>query len=139
MSGLAAQFAQAAENLLGTPFRLHGRDRETGLDCVGLLIVALQEIGEMPGNPSGYRLRSRDFSALLHHFPQAGFGESMDNQQPGDVIQVIPGPGQLHFLVVSPQRDFIHAHAGLGKVVRTPPPLSWPVDRLWRLANIRKA
>ena len=36
-------FARAAEALAGARFRLHGRDRSTGLDCVGLVGLALAE------------------------------------------------------------------------------------------------
>lgn len=32
------EFADAAEALLGAPFRLGGRDPATGIDCVGLAI-----------------------------------------------------------------------------------------------------
>ena len=39
MSGAA--LAAAAESLVGTRFRLHGRDPDTGLDCVGLLAASL--------------------------------------------------------------------------------------------------
>lgn len=135
MTGDGERFAQAAAALVGTPFRLHGRDRISGLDCVGLLIAALRAIGRAPGNPCGYRLRSGDFTPLLRHFTQAGFGEHPGPIRSGDVVQVIPGPGQLHFLVASTQGDFIHAHAGLGRVVRLPPPLGWDVDRIWRLQH----
>ncbi len=37
-----ADLAAAALNLIGTPFRLHGRDPATGLDCVGLVAEAMR-------------------------------------------------------------------------------------------------
>jgi hypothetical protein len=43
------------------------------------------------------------------------------------------GPGQVHLLVVGTRGDLIHAHAGLGRVVATPPPCPWPIERHWRL------
>ena len=33
--------ATAAEQLIGIPFRLHGRNPETGLDCVGVVAAAV--------------------------------------------------------------------------------------------------
>lgn len=133
MTSDGERFAQAAAGFVGTSFRLHGRDRISGLDCVGLLIASLRAIGRTPTNPCGYRLRSHDFAPHLHHFALAGFREVAGRLRAGDVVQVAPGPGQLHFLITSLQGDFIHAHAGLGSVVRMPPPLCWDVDRTWRL------
>ena len=43
MSGRA--LALAAESYVGASFRLHGRDPITGFDCLGLVLVALAEIG----------------------------------------------------------------------------------------------
>jgi murein DD-endopeptidase / murein LD-carboxypeptidase len=34
---------------------------------------------------------------------------------------------------VSSTGGLVHAHAGLGKVVVTPAPLPWPIERHWRL------
>ena len=51
-------FARAAEALAGARFRLHGRDRSTGLDCVGLVGLALADIGMPVQFPAGYRLRN---------------------------------------------------------------------------------
>lgn len=125
--------ARAAASFVGTPFRLHGRDRTSGLDCVGLLLAALRECGQQPRNITGYGLRCRNYSVYLHRFTEAGFCASQGAPRTGDVVQVAPGPGQLHLLIVSLEGDYIHAHAGIGRVVRTPHPLGWQVDRLWRL------
>ena len=45
-----------ARAAIGARFRLHGRDPESGLDCVGLAGHALG----ITGLPSGYALRGRD-------------------------------------------------------------------------------
>ena len=62
MSGAA--LAAAAESLVGTRFRLHGRDPDTGLDCVGLLAASLAAIGRAAPLPNGYRLRARSLPGL---------------------------------------------------------------------------
>ena len=43
MSGEA--LACAAESYIGARFRLHGRDPVTGFDCLGLVLVAMRDIG----------------------------------------------------------------------------------------------
>ena len=54
--------------------------------------------------------------------------------EPGDLLLVNPGPAQVHLLVFAGTRGFIHAHAGLGRVVRTPAPCPWSIAIIWRLA-----
>jgi hypothetical protein len=57
--------AQAAEGLVGTRFRLHGRHREHGLDCLGVLAASLREIG-LPGDfPTDYAWRNTMRSGRL--------------------------------------------------------------------------
>ena len=53
---------------------------------------------------------------------------------PGDLILARPGPAQHHLLVASGPDRFIHAHAGLRRVVAMPGPLPWPVLHRWRFA-----
>ena len=50
----------------------------------------------------------------------------------GDVLLLRPGPAQVHLAIVG-AGGLIHAHAGLGRIVLTPPPLPWPIERHWRL------
>ena len=52
MSGEA--LAEAAVAFAGTRFRLHGRDPETGLDCIGLLAAALTRIGRVSETAFGW-------------------------------------------------------------------------------------
>ena len=122
--------ALAAHALIGTRFQLHGRDPASGLDCVGLVAAALGAPA-----PVGYRLRNSDIAAGLSFAPGAGLAEVSGTIEPGDVLLVRSGPAQHHLLVAGPHGGFIHAHAGLRRVVATPGPLSWPVERHWRLKD----
>lgn len=133
MSADGVKLARAASSFVGTRFRLHGRDPASGLDCVGLLLAALQAAGRQAPNFVCYSLRSRDFTPFFNYFAEADLQQVDGAITAGDVVQVIPGPGQLHFLIVSVEGSFIHAHAGLGRVVHTPPPLPWQVECIWRL------
>lgn len=135
MSADALDLARAAGTFIGVRFRLYGRDPASGLDCVGLLLAALEASGRKAPDFAGYSLRSRDFTPFFRYFVEANFQQVDGDIVAGDVVQVIPGPGQLHILIVSRQGGFIHAHAGLGRVVQTPPPLPWQVERIWRLQH----
>ena len=128
MTGL--DVALAARALIGVRFRLHGRDPATGLDCVGLVAAALGVAA-----PIRYRLHNRDISAALAFAPTAGLTDVCGPIEPGDVLLVRSGPAQHHLLVAGPDEGFIHAHAGLRRVVATPAPLVWPIERHWRLED----
>lgn len=133
MSGLSKRFVVAAEGMIGTPFRLYGREPGYGLDCVGLVSIALLRAGRPHQVSSGYRLRNSDIRAFIPVIEDAGFARSHDPLEAGDLVVARPGPGQLHLLVSTSARTFIHAHAGLGRVVETPAPLDWPLLGSWRL------
>ena len=60
MTSLAERFAAQAEALVGTPFRLGGRDPATGLDCIGIAACALGRAGGEVHSPTGYALRNID-------------------------------------------------------------------------------
>lgn len=132
MSGKRLAFAAAAEGLVGVPFRFRGRDPSTGLDCVGLVMRALEGAGVPVPPVAPYAMRQRDFS--LHLATAATcFVEAEGALEPGDMLLVRPGPGQVHLAVIGIGGALVHAHAGLGRVVLTPPPGPWPIERHWRL------
>lgn len=123
------RFAAAVEALVGVPFRLHGRDPATGLDCVGLVTCALGTAEA----PRGYRLRNVTITRHLQFAARAGFVSVAGAIRLGDLLLTVPGPAQHHLLVaVGPDR-FVHAHAGLRRVAYHHGPLSWPVREHWRL------
>ncbi|WP_324740606.1 NlpC/P60 family protein [Tsuneonella sp. CC-YZS046] len=133
MSGDGTALAKAAEALAGAPFRLHGRDPETGLDCVGLCLAALAAIGRPVRVPACYGLRNRSIASLLRFADEAGLAEAVGPIQPGDIILTRPGAAQFHLSIAAGPGRFIHAHAGLRRVVVTPGPLVAPVLRHWRI------
>lgn len=124
MSG--ADRVARARAMLGVPFRLHGRD-ERGLDCVGLAAVTL---GRAVPLPQGYGLRSGDGERAQAWLAAAGLVR-VDDPVPGDVALVRPGPLQLHLMIHVPG-GFVHAHAGLRRVVESPGACAWPVIGHWR-------
>ena len=48
----------------------------------------------------------------------------------GDLVLLKSGPAQCHLAVMT-AAGFVHAHAGVGRVVETPGPSPWPVLAIW--------
>ena len=97
------------------------------------IAASLAEVGRPVLAPIGYRLRQGAIDGFLDAASRSGLAETTGPVEPGDVLLVRPGPAQ-HHLVVAAAGGFVHAHAGLGRIVLTPPPLEWPVEHHWRLA-----
>lgn len=126
-------FAAAAESFLGCPFRLHGRDPDTGLDCVGLVLCGLKLAGLKSVAPAYYGLRNTNCEKQLAAIPASGFAPISEKPECGDLLVVHPGPAQWHLLVVTQGQQYVHAHAGLRKVVQSQLPTLWPIEQHWRL------
>ena len=124
--------AQAARALVGVRFRPQGRDPLYGLDCVGLAAAALKGAGCGLNVPHDYPGRGGDPLKIVQQIDGVGLmridpaavGE-------GDVLLMEAGPAQYH-LAVRTRRGFIHADAGLRRVVETPGNPGWPVIGAWR-------
>lgn len=132
MSG--AGLASAVETLVGTPFRLHGRNPATGLDCIGVLAAALAACGRPAELPNFYTLRMRALPELGEAASAAGLALCTGRALPGDVVLIRIGPCQFHLAVAVGGGEFVHAHAGLKRVVRSCLPIAWHVIQHWRLA-----
>ncbi|MDE2562080.1 MAG: C40 family peptidase [Sphingomonadales bacterium] len=122
---------EAALGLVGTPFRLHGRDPARGLDCVGLIAEALRRAGHRPIAPEGYRLRTLSLEPWLALAGASGL-EPVANG--GNVILARIHALQPHLAVLVPG-GLVHAHAGIGRVTFLPGDPPWPIERRWRLAK----
>lgn len=114
-----------ARDLVGIPFRLHGRDAG-GLDCVGLVALAYRQAAV----PSGYALRTADAAAVTVPLKAMRFRKRRACR-PGDVLLLDAGPAQLH-LGLWTGDSLIHADAALRRVVETPGAPRWPILSIWR-------
>ena len=129
----ALGFAAAAARLIGSKFRLHGRNPTTGLDCIGLVDASMKAIDRKPHLPVGYALRNVTIEHWLGCFELSGFELVTGRRLTGDLLLFRPGPGQHHIAIAEGPDSIIHAHAGLRRVVRQPwPALSSPMAH-WRL------
>jgi cell wall-associated NlpC family hydrolase len=134
----ALDLAAAAEALVGVRFRLHGRDPASGLDCIGVFAAAMAGIGRPVAVPNGYALRLADLAAFRPL--AAGFGleelggmEAAGDARPGDVLIFAVGPAQFHLAIAAVEHGFVHAHAGLRRVVLGPAGGDWRTAGHWRL------
>lgn len=121
-------FEARARALVGTRFRLQGRD-EGGLDCVGVVVRVFNL--RASAIRKDYRLRG-EFrfeleQGLLERFRRVGVGQLRS----GDVMLMQVAGDQLH-LGVRTDRGFVHADAGIGLVVETPGYPPWAVLGVYR-------
>lgn len=130
------EIASAARKYLGVPFRLHGREASIGLDCIGLAIRVLTEIGMNVASPPRYRIANRSDKLWVDHLQSANLRRLDDEAKHmvGDIWLVRPGVCRLH-LLIGTETGFIHADGGLGCVVEMPAPCRWPIHSIWRIAG----
>lgn len=114
-----------ARALIGTPFRLHGRD-PLGLDCVGLAMLAYRATDIT----ADYALRTNDIARWRALLDERLVRRPAGTLAPGDLLLVRVGAAQLH-IVIWTGAGFVHAHAGLRRVVETPGRLPWPLLGAW--------
>lgn len=137
---LGEALAAAACALVGTPFRLHGRDPATGLDCIGVLVVAMAAIGRKLDMPVRYGLRNTAFCRAGPVAHAAGLRAICGPVEAGHVLMLRLSAAQAHLMIASGPETFIHAHAGLRRVVASPAPVPGPLDAAllyhWQLADL---
>ncbi len=132
---MSAALAAAAVALEGRPWRLHGRDPATGLDCVGLLAAALASLDRPAPLPTGYTLRIRDLSKWMPDPAALGLEPTSGPVEAGDVVLLRLGQAQVHLVIAGPDGGWVHAHAGLRRVVcQNHLPDGQPLGR-WRLIS----
>ena len=125
---MTIDYATRAQALVGTRFRAQGRG-EGGLDCVGVVLATFGiSVDSVRRN---YRLRGVQVhevrEALGVQFRRVPKAQLRD----GDIMLLAAGNEQLH-LAVRTNRGFVHAHAGVGRVVETPGLPEWPLLGVYR-------
>ena len=129
MTGIGEALAREALGLVGVPFRLHGRT-EAGVDCVGLVALAAWRAGHWGAAPDRYALRGGRVAQFGAWLAAAGLRQ-VERTRPGDIVLVQAGVRQFHVMVFT-GAGFVHAHAGLRRVVAMPGESPWPVIGIWR-------
>ena len=129
----AERIVAAARGLVGVPFRLHGRDARTGVDCIGLAMLSLEGAGHKGLHafvPDAYSIRGGSVACFADAMAALGLRKAR-TQHAGDLVLVQAGPAQFH-LMIATDGGHVHAHAGLGKVVEMRGASPWPVLGRWR-------
>jgi murein DD-endopeptidase / murein LD-carboxypeptidase len=122
-----SEIAARAIHCLRTPFRLYGRTPGIALDCVGLAGFAAR----LDDLPSEYTLRGKFIGKISAYMEQYAHCLCHGSLSSGDIVLVGCGPRQQH-LMVKVSNGWVHAHAGLGRVVHMAGPSPWPVLAGWR-------
>lgn len=117
----------AAQALVGVPFRMQGRDPALGLDCVGLVGVALLRAGAAVTVPRDY---AASRGRMVPGAVPAGLA-ACDGTAAGDVLLCRVAATQLHLAVRAPD-GIIHADALARRVVARPGAVPWPIEGAWR-------
>lgn len=128
-------YAERARALVGTRFRPQGRGSH-GLDCVG---VVLATFGLSPASArQDYRLRGDHETEAKQSLNRAFRLVAGNQPAAGDVMLMRVATDQVH-LAVRTQGGFVHAHAGIGRVVETPGTPSWPLLGVYRFRPQRRS
>lgn len=120
---------EASRAYLDVPWRHQGRTRH-GIDCAGVVLLVGKEFGLLPPDLDvvGYSRRPNNFTFLTP------FRENMDERpigqaRAGDVLIFADGPYPCHTGIQTEKYGvvhFLHAYAGLRKVIEQ------PLDDVWR-------
>jgi cell wall-associated NlpC family hydrolase len=118
--------------MIGTPFRLQGKNPATGLDCVGLVWAAYAAAGVRLVRPCDYPLRGWARTRVEAALTATGFSPAGDAARVGDVALIAFAAGQFHLGLIG-RASLVHAHAGLRRVVEAPLDDAVRAAARWRL------
>jgi hypothetical protein len=119
--------------VVGTRFRPQGRTAREGVDCVGVAAFACGIEAERV--PRNYALRGQALVEIERQLRDLG-GRRVEIPVLflGDIALCRAGPAQFHMVVITPF-GFVHADAGLRRVVQRPFPIPWMMESAWRFAE----
>lgn len=119
------EFVNQAREYLGVPYYHTGRDRN-GLDCLGLLVRVVQDLGLTTWDDRSYG-QQIDTSYLRWRLKQfcEYLGADPDLAEPGDVL-LFTIKGSPQHLGMATDRGVIHAYQSVGRVVEH------SLDATWR-------
>lgn len=139
ITGLAIY--HAARRYLEVSFRHLGRD-ETGLDCIGLGIVACREAGLLP---ESFDVRNYSRTPNGNHFIRelirAGLCRAPKDiaRRPGIIVTMRYGREPMHLAIIGEHGRLIHAHSSVGHVAEHALTKTWEgrITSAWHFPEVR--
>jgi cell wall-associated NlpC family hydrolase len=130
------QMIAAARGCLGTPFHHQGRGPGIGIDCIGLIVVALRAAGFHVHDRTDYGRRP-DGKSLIAALAAHGAVQTA-NIAAGDVLLFRYDNQPQHAALATGADTMIHSFAPAGKVVETSIGVYWRhrLNGIYRFANI---
>jgi len=125
---MTIDYAARAQALVGTRFRPQGRDA-AGLDCIGVVVAVFQIPPDSVRHD--YKLSGEKLSEVREQLEMRFRRVARTVLRSGDVMLLSAGARQPH-LAVRTARGFVHAHAGIRRVVETPGVPQWPLLGVYR-------
>lgn len=116
-----AAMVAAARGMIGRPWRHQGRSA-TGIDCVGLVILAARAAGFEAADVTGYSRRALG-AGFLEHFRARMRAVHPDAGRPGDVLVFTETAYPCHCGVLAERggaATVIHAHAPRRRALEEP-------------------
>jgi cell wall-associated NlpC family hydrolase len=113
----------AARACIDTPFHHQGRVAGQGLDCIGLIVVALRAVGFEVNDRTDYGLRP-DGVSLVRALEEHGAVRAEEILS-GDVLLFRFDHEPQHAALAIDADHMIHSYAPVGKVVETHIGASW--------------
>ena len=117
MSRTEADLIAAARRCLRTPFHHQGRTPQVGLDCIGLIVVALRAVGRVVVDRTDYGPRP-DGQGLVRAITAHG-GVETDSLAAGCLLLFRYDHQPQHVALATSPTTMIHSFAPAGKVVET--------------------
>lgn len=117
MSDKSEIMIAAARTCSGTPFHHQGRSIGIGLDCIGLVVVALRAAGITVHDRSDYGRRP-DGKSLRAALQEHG-AQSVEEIKAGDILLFRYDGQPQHVALATGSDMMIHSFAPAGKVVET--------------------
>jgi|WetSurSiteA1Bulk_404760.scaffolds.fasta_scaffold12247_3 cell wall-associated NlpC family hydrolase len=122
-------FIQSARSFVGSPFKHQGRTKN-GIDCIGLIIIPLNELGFFSYDNKNYK-RYGFGDGLIEVIKKYCYElDSPYKLEKGDIL--LYSNGRSQHLAIYTGNSIIHANNKIGKVVEH------SLDNYW-ITNISKA
>lgn len=122
---METEFVASARSWIGTPWVHCGRSRN-GIDCTGLIIVCLNEVGFNVDVEQNYSMQD-EWNLLVNECSKYATRVDPDHMRPGDLILFRGRMMYNHCGILTPENTFVHAYntGTTGRVVETPLEGKW--------------